>query len=200
MAIGFLSSHHPFRLHGWMALALSLLALQALADDQIKKKDGTIITGQIISVSNGQVMVSSRTSTGGIAKLPYFISDIDSVTMPPPADVAKVKDAAPADVIKILEPLVKQFAGLPADWVVEAMAQLADAYSAQGQSDLALNTYNQIDMQYPNSKYHLQVVAGNAKMSLQKGKIDEALAALQPIVDQANKDIAPSQAEGVGVE
>jgi len=33
-------------------------------------------------------------------------------------------------------------------------------------------------------------------MCLQSGRIDEAVAAVQPIIDAANKNLAPSQAEG----
>jgi len=180
------------------ALALSFPALRAEAQDQIIKKDGSVISGQIVGASDGQVTVESRTSTGGIAKVFYYITDIKSVSMAAPADVTKAEaaGAAPADVITALEPAVKQFAGVPADWVVEAMAQLARAYGAQGQSDRAVAMYNQIDTLYPGSKYHAQAVAGKAALSLKAGKTDEALAEVQPIVDQANKDIAPSPSDG----
>jgi tetratricopeptide (TPR) repeat protein len=107
-----------------------------------------------------------------------------------------VKSAAPAEIVAALEPLVKQFAGLPSDWVVGAMAQLADAYAALGKADQALAIYNQIDTLYPNSPYHAQVVAGTAAMSIQQGKFDEALAAVKPLVDKANQDIAPSPSDG----
>jgi len=177
-------------------LALVALTLQAFADDQLTKKDGTILTGQIISVSGDQVMFQSHSSTGGIVKLPYHLSDIQSVTMATPDAVTKVKTAPPADVIAALQPLVAQYAGLPSDWVVGAMAQLAGAYSALGQNDKALAVYAQIGTLYPNSPYQVLVGIGKAAMSLQQGKVDEALAGVQPIVDKANQDIAPSPSDG----
>jgi tetratricopeptide (TPR) repeat protein len=166
------------------------------ADDQIVKNDGSTINGQIVSVSGGQVMVAIRASNGNINKIPYYVSDIKSVSMTTPPEVAKAQGAAPQVVISSLEPVVKQFAGLPAVWVVQAMAQLASAYTAVNQSDRALALYNQIDTLYPGSAYHTQAVAGRAQLSLKAGKIDDALAAVQPIVDQANKDIAPSPTDG----
>ena len=198
MVIGSLFFRRRVLLALLIALAFILLVIRSVADDQIIKKDGTVISGQIQGVSEGQVMVESHTSAGGIAKVPYYISDIKSISMAVPADVTKVQaqGVAPAAVIAALEPQVKQFAGLPANWVVEAMAQLAQAYAAQGQADRAVATYNQIDTLYPGSKYHAQAVAGKAEMSLKAGKIDEALAAVQPIIDQANKDIAPSPSDG----
>jgi len=196
MAIGFSSPYHSLGTAGLIALVLGFSSLQSMADDQITKKDGTQITGQIVSVSGGQVMVSIHSPNGGIAKLPYDLDKIQSVTMAPPAGVAAVHDAAPAAVIAGLEPLVKQYAGLPTDWVVEAMGQLAEAYNAQGQADRAVDLYNQIDTLYPGSKYHAEAAAGKALLSLKQGKIEEALAEVQPIVDQANKNLAPSPAEG----
>jgi len=181
-----------------IAPAFILLAFRSVADDQIVKKDGSVITGRLVGVSNGQVMVETHSSNGGIAKFPITITDIKSIGMAAPADVTKAEapGVAPAAVIAALEPQIKQFAGLPADWVVEAMAQLAQAYAAQGQADRALAAYNQIDTLYPGGKYHAQAVAGKAEMNLKAGKIDEALAVIQPIVDQANKDIAPSPSDG----
>ena len=198
MVIGSLFSRRFVKPALLIALAFIVLAHRSVADDQIIKKDGSTINGQILSVSGDQVVVESRASTGSAVKGLYHIADIKSVNMAAPADVTKAEaqGVAPAAVIAALEPQVKLFAGLPAGRVVAAMAQLAQDYAAQGQADRALATYNQIDTLYPGSKYHAQAVAGKAEMSLKAGKIDEALAAVQPIVDQANKDIAPSPADG----
>jgi len=138
------------------------------------------------------------TSRGGEGKFPIPLSDIKSVSMATPATVVKAEAAgvAPSAVVSALEPQIKQFAGLPADWIVNAMAELAQAYAALNQPDKALATYNAIDTLYPGSKYHTQAVAGKADMILKAGKFDEALAAVQPIVDEANKNIAPSPTEG----
>jgi tetratricopeptide (TPR) repeat protein len=178
------------------ALILSLLRL--VADDQIIKTDGTTINGTIVGVDGGQVTVESHTSNGGIAKVPYYISDIKSISMTVPAEVTKVQapGTAPGVVIAALEPQVQQFAGLPASWIVNAMAQLGDAYSQVGQMDKALAVYNKISELYPGSPYENVAKASKAEVSLNAGKIDEALAIVQPIVDAANKNIAPSPKDG----
>ncbi len=196
MAIGFSSSQPIYRAVVWLGMICAFLTLSARADDQIKRKDGNIINGQVLSVANGQVMVTSRTPSGGTVTLPYYLSDISNITMTPPADFTKASGAPAATVITLLEPLVTKFAGLPSDWVVQAMGQLAEAYNTQNQSDKATALYNQIDTLYPGSKYHLQAVAGRAGLLLKQGKIDETLAAIQPVIDEANKDIAPSHADG----
>src|ERR1700722_418693 len=181
-----------------IALAFLLLALRSVADDQITKTNGSVIAGTIMGVSDGQVTIETRDSNGGMAKFPITITDIKSVSMATPADVTKVQaeGVAPSAVIAALEPEVKQFAGLPVDWVVAAMAQLAEAYASQGQADRALAIYSQIIQLYPGTSFENVAKAGQAEMSLKAGKIDEALAAVQPIVDQANKNIAPSPSDG----
>ncbi len=185
---------------GFVAFDLIFLALSSRtnAQDIITKSDGSQINGQVVGVSDGSVTVQSRTSNGGMATVPYRLSDIKSVMMNPPADVAKLQgqNATPATVVATLEPEVKKFAGVPTDWVVDAMAQLAQAYAALNQGDRATALYNQIDTLYPGSKYHVQAIAGKALLSLKQGKIDDALAAVQPIIDQANQNLAPSPADG----
>jgi tetratricopeptide (TPR) repeat protein len=196
MAIGVLPFQTLSKLKSLAALGVVMMTLSSFADDQITKKDGTVISGQIMGASNGQIMFQSRSSTGSIVKLPYYITDIKSITMATPDAVTKVKSAAPEAVVAALEPLVAQFAGLPADWVPGAMVQLAGAYSALGQSDKSLAIYTQIGTLYPGGAYDAYVVAGKADMSLRQGKIDEALAGLQPLVTKANQDIAPSPSDG----
>jgi tetratricopeptide (TPR) repeat protein len=182
-----------------IALAcLTLMGFCVMADDQIVKTDGTIITGQIIGVSGDQVMVQGSTSGGGISRVPYYLSDVKSIKLAVPAEVIKVQKpgVSPGVVIGTLEPVVKQFAGLPAPWVVDAMAQLGDNYSQVGMVEKAQAIYNQIGLLYPNSVYENVAKASQAELSFEAGRIDEALAVVQPIVDQANKDIAPSPADG----
>jgi len=181
-----------------IALAFICLTLRGVADDQIVKTDGTVINGHVLSVIGDQVLVKSTTSLGGEAKIPYPLADIKSVTMAVPDNVSKAEapGVEPSAVVAALQPQIDQFSGLPTDWIVDAMAHLAQAYSALGKEDQAIATYNQIDTLYPGSKYHALAVAGKAEMSLKAGKIDEALAAVQPMVDQANQDIAPSPSDG----
>jgi tetratricopeptide (TPR) repeat protein len=185
-----------------LTLALGLIvaggSFRAMAEDQIYKNDGTVISGQVVSVADGQVTIQSTTSRGGIAKVPYPLSDIKSVTMTVPAAVLAVQAQGTTSVavIAALEPVVKQFAGLPADWVISAMAQLADAYAAQGEADKSTAVYDQIVQLYPGSPYMAVAKAGKAEMSLKAGKIDEALAAVQPMIEQANQNMAPSPSDG----
>ena len=198
MAIGLLFDRSREVRVCFIALASIFLALRVVADDQIVKKDGTVIAGHIASVSGEQVWVEGRTSNGGISKVPYYISDIKSISMAVPADVAKVQapNTPPAVVIATLEPQVKLFAGLPVPWVVDAMAQLGDAYTQVGQNSQAMDIYTKIGALYPGSAYVNVANASKAQMALDANKVDDALKIVQPIVDEANKNIAPSPTDG----
>jgi tetratricopeptide (TPR) repeat protein len=175
-----------------------VLTLRGLADDQIVKTDGTAVTGHITSVSDGAVTIQTRTPSGGTAAFPIMISDIKSIAMDPPPAVAQVQapNTPPGDVIHALEGPVNQFAGLPAKWVVDAMARLGDAYSQVGQTDKALEIYNKIGTLYPHSAYINVANASRAQVDVDAGKFDDALQIVQPIVDKANQDLAPSPIDG----
>ena len=189
MAIGFF-------IRGRKGLTACLLAAlgtmgSALSDDQIVLKSGSTVTGKITGIANGQVAVNQ-----GAGKTVVYLSDIRSVDMAPPAVVAQSKKAAPAEKVGLLGPVLKVYAGLPADWVLDAMGDLADAYDAQGQGEKSAAVYAQINQLYPNSPYQKEAVVGAAKTDLQAGKIDDALSKIKPLIDQANQDIAPSPADG----
>jgi tetratricopeptide (TPR) repeat protein len=143
-------------------------------------------------------MIATKTSSGGGAKYPVMLADIKSVTMatPPAVAQAQAPNTPPGQVIAALEAPVKQFAGLPAPWVVNAMAQLGEAYSQVSQTDKALSIYNEISSLYPNSSYTVLADASRAELILESGKVDEAMKIVRPIVDKANQNIAPSPVDG----
>jgi len=181
-----------------MTLVAVSLTLRAVADDRIVQTDGKIYSGHIVSVSDGAATMESKSPGGGVARFPVMLSDIKSVEMQIPPAVAAVQapNTAPGQVIAALEAPVKQYAGLPATWVVDAMAQLGDAYSQVGQTDKALAIYNEIGSLYPHSAYTAVAEASRAQLDLDGGKIEDALKIVQPIDAAANQDIAPSTLDG----
>jgi predicted negative regulator of RcsB-dependent stress response len=192
MAIGVLLRAR--RLHFSILLLAAALPSLAVAD-QLTMNSGQVVAGHIVSVSDGQVTVQTTTSNGGQATLPYHLSDIKTVSMAAPPELAAAKNQPPAQVIAALAPLVTAYAGLPTDWVLDAMGQLADAYSASNQDDAASAIYAQINQLYPGSVYTPIATAGQAKVLLSQGKLDEALTTVQPVIDAANKTMSPSASE-----
>jgi tetratricopeptide (TPR) repeat protein len=198
MVIGFLNFQRPMIRVLPIVLAVTVLTVRAMADDQIVKTDGSIVAGTITGASADSVTIQTKTASGGIAKFPVMRSDIKTINMvePPAIKAAQAPGIAPADVITQLGPVVQQYAGLPVAWIVTAMAQLADAYNDSNQADKAAAIYTQIQQLYPNSSFSFVAQAGIAAMDLKAGKVPEALQQVQPIVDQANKNIAPSPTDG----
>jgi tetratricopeptide (TPR) repeat protein len=180
-------------------LAAACLTLRAVADDQIVKTTGETVTGHITGFSDGAVTIQTRTASGGTAAYPIMQSDIKSISMDAPDAVKQVQPpnkTTPGDVIHALEGPVNQFAGLNTKWVVDAMAQLGDAYSQVGQTDKALEIYNKIGSLYPNSAYLNVANASRAQVDVDAGKLDDAMKIVQPIVEKANQDLAPSPVDG----
>ena len=86
MAIGV--PHWHWRL-SYVCLASLALAGRAWADDQLTMKNGSVIVGQIDGVSEGEVMLTSKASNGSLVKLPYQLTDIQSVSMAAPAGAGR---------------------------------------------------------------------------------------------------------------
>jgi tetratricopeptide (TPR) repeat protein len=163
--------------------------------DTLTLKNGTQVGGHIESVGDGQAIVTATTPNGGTVRLPYQLSEIQSVEMPAPPELAQVSGQTPEQVVSTLSPLVKEDAGLPADWVIDAMGQLADAYLSLHQDEKANAIYAQIAQLYPDSSYTAIATAGQAKVLLAQGKVPEALDAVQPLIDAANQTLVPSASE-----
>jgi tetratricopeptide (TPR) repeat protein len=175
------------------------LSLHVVAQDQIVEINGKVDVGRITGFSGTGAMIVTRTPAGGTATYPVPNYMIQSVTMTPPKKVTQLQEtpnAQPGEVIAALEGPVKQYAGLKATWVVDAMAQLGDAYSQVGQDDKALEIYNNIGALYPNSPYTAVADASRAQLDLESGQVDDALKIVQPIVEKANLDLAPSPVNG----
>jgi tetratricopeptide (TPR) repeat protein len=169
-----------------------LLAISsASAQDKITLKNGSDISGRIIDVSGPNVNIAVTAGT-----IPYPLSSIASVQMNAPADLAKAQDATPDRTISLLDPLVKKFKGLPVDWVSEAMATEAEAYSESGKDDQAVAIFNEMSKLYPGSRYQVRALAGLARASLKAGNYDEAISKVAPLIADANKVFSPSIQDG----
>lgn len=169
-----------------------LLAISsASGQDKITLKNKTEVSGKIIEVSGPNVNMAVSSGT-----VPYPLNNIASVQMAAPADVVKAHDAAPDQVISLVEPLIKKFKGLPVDWVAEAMSMEADAYADQGKDDQSIATYSEMSKLYPGSRYQVRAQAGLARASLKAGNYDEAITKVAPLITDANKSFSPSPADG----
>lgn len=169
-----------------------LLAISTVyGQDKIVLKGGQEVSGKILEVTGDKVSVSVGAST-----IPYPLSSIQSVQMAAPAELEKVRNATPEQIVTTLDPLVKKFKGLPVDWVSEAMSMEAEAYAAQGKDAESIALYQEMSKLYPGSRFEVRAQAGLAKASLRARKYDEALSKVAPLITEANKTFSPSIDDG----
>jgi tetratricopeptide (TPR) repeat protein len=175
--------------------ALFLIGKMAWAEDTIFLKNEQQQVGQVVGADGVKVILEIAVGSGK-GRVPVPISNIQRIQMTIPTEVTSLNKADSSSVITILDPIVKKFKGLPADWVVDAMGTLADAYNATGKTTEAATYYSQIEQLFPGSKYVIKANVGKAKAALTSGNLDEAIKLLDPLIEAANKTAAPSAEEG----
>jgi hypothetical protein len=176
----------------WLVFSgvISLADTGVWAQDKITKTDDNVLTGQITGVLNNQIQIKLPVGTVGV---PIF--QVKSVEMKAPPEVAASVNASPAQIIATLGPIANTFKGLPADWAVEAMATVADAYSAQGDGAKAQELYVEMGKLYPGSRYLIKANVGLAKTALQNKQPDEALKLVEPLIVQSSQKFFYPEAE-----
>jgi hypothetical protein len=175
--------------------ALLIASQSGFGQDKITRKNGTVQEGRVVGATASGVKVEIAVGTAK-AEVAVPFADIAAVQMEVPASVKEadgIKD--PAAIIAKLEAVVNIYKGLPADWVVDAMARVADAYAAKNEGAKSTAIYEEMAKLYPGSKYLIKANVGRAKGALQAGDTAQALLLLEPLLLEANKKVAPTQAE-----
>ncbi|HEY8966662.1 MAG TPA: hypothetical protein VIM58_09470 [Candidatus Methylacidiphilales bacterium] len=148
----------------------------------LHKADGSTLTGEITQFSNGTILLKLPAGSVGVP-----LADVTKVEMAAPAALAETEKASPEAVQAALQPLVDQFKGLPVPWVPTAMARLADAARAKGDTAKANAVYEEIASLYGGADAPISAKIALARHALIQKRIDEALALLQPIVAEVRK-------------
>ncbi|MCS7064400.1 MAG: tetratricopeptide repeat protein [Methylacidiphilales bacterium] len=175
-------SHHVGRLACILATLFASLLLHG--QDKIVRKGGQVLEGKIIK---GDAQTVTYTSGGMTA--PVLLKEVEKIEMVPPIDLSAVELRADnvSEVIQRLNDVIKDFKGLPVDWVAEAMALLADAYQASNQNDKANAIYEEMRQLYPNQpQFLLKANLSAAKSEVRQGKTTEALKLISPLIEEAS--------------
>lgn len=171
-------------------VALVCATSTAWAQDKIVFANGRVEEGKILGAGNGQIQMRV-----GKGKVPFPVSQITSIEMETPPQLAQAAGKKPPVAITLLAPLVGQFRGLPAAWLVDAMGQLAAAYSDNNQPEKALALYEEIQRTYPNSKFEMVATTGIAREELKQGNTQKALSMLAPVIKASNENLMPSSSD-----
>lgn len=180
------SSASPWVLAISLAAASLLVPVLAVAQDTLVLTNGQSREGQILRVEGGRVHYKAGPSE---TSLP--LDQIRSVTMAPPAAFESVLEKWKADdaagTLKELRPLLQKFQGLPTPWVVRASALLGGVLLATGDTQGAEKAFADFQTTYPNAKSLAEI--GLARLAVEKGDLDAAIATLEPIVEAARKTL-----------
>ncbi len=178
--------HTVFILLG--VLTLSLASTKALAQDKIIRKGGQILEGKIIKGD-----AESVTYTSGGMTAPILMKDVERIDMASRVNFAEINlNEKLGEAISILESAIADFKGIPADWIPQAMALLADAFQIKNETEKANEVYESIRKLYPNQpKFLLKANLSAAKADVRQGKTTEAARLIQPLIEEAAGKLAP---------
>lgn len=175
---------------GLMGLAVMALCGSRGYCDVVKMGTAGQLEGKVVGLKDGMIQIQSASGV-----TPFPLTSVTEVIMPPPPEFDQTASLPAAQAIPILEPLVAQWKGVPADWVPAAMARLAKAYLDVGKISEGSILYTQIDTTYPNSSYHSLAVIGKALVAMRSGAAAGALTQIQPLLDQAKSVTLPAPAD-----
>jgi tetratricopeptide (TPR) repeat protein len=178
--------HTVFILFG--VLALSLASTKALAQDKIIRKGGQILEGKIIKGD-----AESVTYTSGGMTAPILMKDVERIDMASRVNFAEINLNEKLDeAISTLESAIADFKGIPAEWIPEAMALLADAFQVKNETEKANEIYESIRKLYLNyPKFLLKANLSAAKADVRQGKTTEANRLIQPLIEEASGTLTP---------
>lgn len=186
------------RIVGTAALIMGLIhaVSPCAAQDKIVTARGETVEGRIVKVTPSGAPVV-RMANGVETAVPK--ETIRAIQMQPPPGLAEARKALNESqfpqVLAAIEKDAQAFAGLQVDWVIEALGLVADAHLALGKKSEAGAIYRKMETDYANSAYAVKAKVGLAKISVSVNRIPEAEAALKPILESAQKLLAPPEAE-----
>jgi len=177
-----------------LVFSTSWLCAKPAAPHKIVQSTGSEQTGTILGVTNGVVNFRVASGTIGVA-----LRNIRSVDMPAPPALAEARVAFLAgDAKKALElvrPVATNFSGLPTPWAKEAVQLRAQAGLLTGTMADAKAGYTELDTLYADKE---GAAIGLARIFTEEGKLDEAQTTLEPLVEAALKDGAPTDTKAMG--
>ena len=167
-------------------IAILTFAANARAQHSLKMKNNPqAMTGTILSADGRLVQFQTPAGTVG-----YPIANVESITMPPPAELGTAQQAFQAKdfekALQIAKAISEKYKSLPTEWARLASSMVASLYGNLGQTDKAEAAWNDFERAYPGAG-GLQAKVGRAQIAAAKKDFLSAKDALAPIVEEALK-------------
>jgi tetratricopeptide (TPR) repeat protein len=167
------------------ALTASALA-QASAAHQLRLKGNpTPLAGTVVGADGRSVQFQTAAGTVG-----YPLQNVESVTMPMPAELSKaftvVQAGDAAKALPVIQGFAQKYRGLPVDWARLASSSVGNLLITTGDLDKADAAFKEFEQLYPGAGGLLTKV-GLARIAVAKKDFTSAKDSLAPIVEEALK-------------
>lgn len=176
-----------------------LVAEMAAAQDTVRQRNGSVRSGQITGVRNGNVMVKS-----GPAEIGVPLNQVESVVLATPTGATRglqlQEQGKFAEALAALKPVSDQFGGLPIEWSQKAVASIGDLYLSLDKPTEAAAAYARFKQLYPEAGLSVQADVGIARVAFANNQIDEARSLLEPVVAGAlqKPDVTKTESAAFG--
>lgn len=150
---------------------------------------------KILGVSGSNLQVQIGAGTIG-----YPLASIKEVQMAQPPEFARAQQAFAAKdyaaALRLVQPIVDKFKGLPTDWARSAVGMVGDLHLALGDVAKAEAAYKDYQRVYPGAgSLHTEV--GMARIAVSKKEFAGAKQKLQPLAEAALKEKTVPRANAV---
>jgi len=112
-------------------------------------------------------------------RAPYPLDTFRSITLAPRPEyktaVTDIKEKKYQDAVNLLEPMVNNYLGMDANWIIDAALKLAQGYNGVGKRQQCLDLYDRIAQAYPSSPLGLRGDIGKARDLIRRKVWGDAL-------------------------
>lgn len=159
---------------------------QAPAAHQLRLKGNpTPLAGTVVGADGRSVQFQTAAGTVG-----YPLQNVESVTMPMPADLNQALVAMQAGdnarALPAIQAVATKYRGLPVDWAKLASSSVGNLLINAGDLDKAEAAFKEFEQLYPGAGGLLTKV-GLARIAVAKKDFSSAKDALTPVVEEALK-------------
>ncbi len=179
-------------------MMLALMMVQNVeGQDVLVLNSGETLEGEVQSVDPAGT-VTFKFSQGTIPYPKNAIKELKLGERPDFREALKASEAGRyEDVIRLLQPLVNQYLGIPSAWVGQAGGELANALSQTGKTFESEQLSARIVQLYPDSPIRFLGPILKARTLLGRQRADEALAELKSIEDKLPVVLVPNSRESL---
>ncbi|MCS7008319.1 MAG: tetratricopeptide repeat protein [Chthoniobacterales bacterium] len=173
--------------------------LPLTAQDAVILKDGSRREGTVLGLADNVVRLETDVAGRGKIQATVPVAEVKEIRMEVPAALEKAtelrKAGKNAEAVAVLEPVVKQFIGLPVEWIQRATLMLVDAQIESQKVADAEQILVSYQKAYPDDSSAIGLI--RAKVAAGKGNLLGARPLISPVIEAAKATKIPTTSQGV---